>query len=414
MPALPPSTTLPFPAASDSPETMRVLMLSVSGGLGGSERVLLDAIASLSAANPSWAFRVIAAEDGPLRAEAEAQGAEYEVLALPAAFAAVGESGESPVHTVARLAASAWPLARHAKRLGAAIDRWRPDVVHANGLKAHVLSAYAGRRQHRLVWHVHDFVGRRRVSSALLRRAAPRVHVILANSESVAADVRSIVGGRSRVVTVYNAVDTDRFAPGGFSADLDALAGLPTPPAGTVRVGLVATYARWKGHEVFLRALAALPRSLPVRGYVVGGAQYRTRASQVSREDLVGLASDLGLGDRVGFVDFQSDTAPVYRALDVVVHASTEPEPFGLVIAEAFACERAVVVSAAGGAGELGVDGTSCLVHAPGEVAQLAERIAALAVSPDLRASLGRAARATALARFSRPRFGQALAEAYR
>ena len=34
-----------------------------------------------------------------------------------------------------------------------------------------------------------------------------------------------------------------------------------------------------------------------------------------------------------------------YRALDVVVHASTRPEPFGLVIAEAMACGRALVAA---------------------------------------------------------------------
>ena len=50
-------------------------------------------------------------------------------------------------------------------------------------------------------------------------------------------------------------------------------------------------------------------------------------------------------------------------SLDVVVHASREPEPFGLVIAEAMACGRAVITTANGGAAEwkrlsaMGADG---------------------------------------------------------
>jgi glycosyltransferase involved in cell wall biosynthesis len=45
--------------------------------------------------------------------------------------------------------------------------------------------------------------------------------------------------------------------------------------------------------------------------------------------------------------------ADAMRALDVVVHASTDPEPFGLVVAEAMACGRAVTTSGTGGASEL-------------------------------------------------------------
>jgi len=78
-------------------------------------------------------------------------------------------------------------------------------------------------------------------------------------------------------------VDLDRFNPQGPKLDLDAIAGVPSAPAGTIRVGLVATMARWKGHEVFLRALSMLPKELPVRGYVIGGPIYSTAGSQRAR-----------------------------------------------------------------------------------------------------------------------------------
>ena len=61
----------------------------------------------------------------------------------------------------------------------------------------------------------------------------------------------------------------------------------------------------------------------------------------------------LGLGPRVGFTGFVPDSSSAIRSLDIVVHASTDPEPFGLVIAEAMACGKAVVASGAGGAIEL-------------------------------------------------------------
>ena len=184
----------------------------------------------------------------------------------------------------------------------------------------------------------------------LLRWSArPGVRAV-AVSHSVAADAARVLGPRVPVETIYNAVDLDRFAPGpGDGAWLDGLAGLPPAPAGTVRVGLVATYARWKGHDVFLDAVARLDPGLPARFYVVGGPIYRSAGSQYSPEELRAKAEALGVAGRVGFAGHQADPEAVYRALDVVVHASTRPEPFGRVIVEAMACGRAVVVLRGGG-----------------------------------------------------------------
>jgi glycosyltransferase involved in cell wall biosynthesis len=179
-----------------------------------------------------------------------------------------------------------------------------------------------------------------------------------------------------------------------------------------VRVGLVATYSRWKGHDVFLRALARL-RSTNVRAYVIGGALYDTDRSQYSLGELRALAKRYGVEGRVGFTGFVAASERVMRTLDVVVHASTTPEPFGLVIAEAMACGRAVIASGAGGSAELVRDGIDALTHAPGDADGLARAIDALAGDAALRARIGAAARQTALARFDARRLGEQFAGLY-
>jgi glycosyltransferase involved in cell wall biosynthesis len=217
------------------------------------------------------------------------------------------------------------------------------------------------------------------------------------------------------VTVVRNAVDTDHFAPAARDgAGLDRLAGLPPADPGTVRVGLVATYANWKGHGVFLDALARLPASPPCRGYVVGGPIYTTAGSQLTREELERRAADSGLAGRVGFVPFQPDPVDAYRMLDVVVHASTRPEPFGLTIAEAMSCGKPAVVAAAGGAAELFADGADALGHPPGDAAALAAAVARLAVDAQLRARIGAAARRAAVDRFGLGRYGREIAAVYR
>ena len=176
-------------------------------------------------------------------------------------------------------------------------------------------------------------------------------------------------------MTVRNGVDLSRFSRTGPRANLDAMAGLPQAPPNTIRVGLVATLARWKGHETFLEAIARLPAHPSVRAYIVGDAVYQTEGSQYSLDELRARAQSLGIADRVGFTGFVQSPEAIFRALHIVVHASTSPEPFGLVIAEAMACGGAVIVSNAGGAAEIVTPGVDALVHTPGDAGDLAAQI---------------------------------------
>jgi glycosyltransferase involved in cell wall biosynthesis len=302
---------------------------------------------------------------------------------------------------------------RYVKALRRAIEAIRPDLVHSNGIKTHLLTRLTGWHDGPVLWHLHDFLSRRRVMSRVLGWAAGRVDGAVAISRAVADDARGVLGNVP-IEIVPNAIDTDHFSPGaGDGGALDRLTGLPPAEEGTVRLGLVATYARWKGQEVFLEA-AARVKEAAARFYVIGGPIYKTRGSQFSREELAARAEALGLGKRVGFVPFQADPAEVYRALDVVVHASTQPEPFGLTIIEAMACGRAVIVSRAGGAAELFTDGEDALGAAPGDVERLAARMEQLLQSPQLRQTLGARARETAVRRFDSRRLGPQLSGLYR
>jgi glycosyltransferase involved in cell wall biosynthesis len=188
---------------------------------------------------------------------------------------------------------------------------------------------------------------------------------------------------------------------------------MPPAPPGTIRVGLVATFARWKGHEVFLRALAAVPATVSVRGYIIGAPVYQTRGSQYSMAELRALAAQLGLAGRVGFTGFVYDVSAAMRALNIVVHASTQPEPFGLSIIEAMASGRPVIASRAGGAAEIVEASGGALFHRPGDAADLANRIAQLAGDSARRLCLGRAGRAAAERLFARPRLAQELIPIY-
>ena len=206
------------------------------------------------------------------------------------------------------------------------------------------------------------------------------------------------------MTTIYNAVDLEEFSPAGDVADLDALAGCA--PAGrgngadrpgrhlrTLERVTTCSCARSRPPSPRPRGQA----HVPCRAYIIGGALYDTGGSQYSLDELRGMVARRGSPGGWGSPVSSIGTAPALRALDMVVHASTLPEPFGLVIAEAMACGRATVVSAAGGAAEIVEAGRDALTHPPGDADALAAALARLAGDASLRQRVGAAARASAV-----------------
>jgi glycosyltransferase involved in cell wall biosynthesis len=394
---------------------MRVVFLSVSAEFGGSESALWQLVRGVRRLSPATGCSLVVPREGSLAARVRETGADIHVLPMPDALSSFGEWSIRGASAMAKRSAamiSAVTAARGYQRaLQALLADIDPDVVHTNGFKMHVLGTRAAPLNASAVWHLHEYVSHRPLSRRLLRLYASRAAAVVANSRSVAADARAALGTNAPVTSVYNAVDLTEFSSAGPTIDLDALSGLPPAPAGTVRVGLVATFARWKGHDTFLRAVAASDGG--IRAYVIGGPVYDTAGSQHTIEELRARATSLGVADRIGFTGFLPWPARAMRALDVVVHASTEPEPFGLVIAEGLACGRAVIVSAAGGAEELVEHGVDALTYPPDDATALANAIARLAGDPTLRTRLGSAARTTAVRRFDPDAFARAFLQIY-
>ena len=254
----------------------------------------------------------------------------------------------------------------------------------------HLLGAWARPRGSAVLWHLHDYAGRRPFTARLLRRYARSLRggrrQLAGASPTMCARCaamrcRCIRCGTRSISTASRrrATARSRCASSGFPA-----------ADGVLRVGLVATFARWKGHETFLESAgdaagvapcARLHRRRP-------GVRDR-RAARSSIAELRELVRALGLEVRVGFTGFVQDSATAMRALDIVVHASTDPEPFGLVIAEAMACGKPVVVSRAGGASELTEPGVNALAFTPGDAAALARASRSSPRDAGLRQRLG-------------------------
>src|SRR5262245_6897601 len=227
---------------------MRVVFLNPTGTVGGAERVLVNLIRSLRDIDPGLRLALIAGADGPLLEDARRAGAECQVLEMPPELRSFGRAMRGgPMEAAWRSARAATAAIAYAAKLRRALARLQPDVVHSNGVKFHILSGLKYVSDIPTVWHMHDFLSRRPVVGKVLRALHRRTISAVAVSSAVQKDCAKVLPG-TQLTTVYNAVDTEHFSPdAGKVAALDTLAGGAADPRSACRVGLVATYARWKG-----------------------------------------------------------------------------------------------------------------------------------------------------------------------
>lgn len=394
-----------------APDALRILFLNPSAGLGGSERSLFELAAG--AHRRGVALRVVLPREGPLLDHFRAAEVACEVVRAPDALLELGRG--DPGGILRRLPGLARELRGYLDRLAACAEDFRAGIVHTNGIKSHVLGWRVARRTGAaLVWHMRDFLDRgpvARTLACLTRRIPDR---IVANSHAVLRHLDLPLGRRLDAHVVYNPIDTRRFRPGAGGAAFRRELGL-APDA--LLAGIVSAFAPWKGIDVFLRAAALAVRHFPTaRFLVVGGEIYDTRTpGNVGMEArLRELVAGLDLGDRVVFTGFREDAAAAIDALDVVVHGSTRPEPFGRVVAEGMACGKAVVATRGGGVLEIIDEGKTGLLVPMSDPGAMAAAMARLLAAPALRRRLGDAARRAAVRRFDTAVHVEAVMEIWR
>ncbi|MEJ8280552.1 D-inositol-3-phosphate glycosyltransferase [Pseudonocardia spirodelae] len=214
-----------------------------------------------------------------------------------------------------------------------------------------------------------------------------------------------------RTVTIPPGVDTDRFRPGDRAAARAAL----DLPDGAVVLAFVGRIQRLKAPDVLLRAAAELVARVPsLRAHLVvlvaGGPSGSGLAEPTSLHE---LAAELGITDLVRFLPPRGgdELVTVYRAADVVAVPSHN-ESFGLVALEAQACGTPVVATRVGGLPVAVAEGRSGLLVSGHDISDWADALGELALDPDRRERMARAAAGHAL-QFSWDRTTDALLGAY-
>lgn len=363
----------------------RLCYVSPVGFVGGAEQSLLDLLTHLdrNRFNPE----VVCLGEGPLVDRLTALGVPSRVWPMGQAVARLSLRGKRS--GLGRLLPAIPGALGQVARLASYLRKAGVRLVHTNGMKAHVIGGLAGRLAGvPVLWHVRDFLGEGRLEDLVFWLGA-RVPVrIITNSQAVARTWWERGASPSRVMAVHNGVDVERYRGrdgGAFRVSLGIPAGVPL-------VGLIGMLALWKGQTEFVEAARLVLRSAPqARFVIVGEEPYLTDGHGGFGESLQRRVQDLGLGHAMSLAGYHRDIPEVLAALDVVVHASTAPEPFGRVLIEAMAARRALVATDAGAVREIVGENEAALLVPAGAIGPLAEAILELVRDPRRRERLAEA-----------------------
>ena len=365
--------------------------------LGGAEVNLVELLAE-DGARQRWQSTIACDPAGRLHETLEDLGAAR----LPYAF-------DSILGTL-RVVGSRLPLFRSVRSLrelvrarrafSGILSGLRPDVVVSCTNKDHLVVAPVCRRAGVPgVWWVNDILSAdffpwlaRQAFLRSARRHACRLIVVSDYARRVLEQQRLPAG---RVVTIHNGIPLERYR----RRTRGALRGSLDFPEDAWLIGVLGRFTPWKGQDLFLE-IAAEWCARRARGhFVLIGHAFNEDESFERR--LREFVRERGLRERIQFVPFQRDVVSALSDLDLLLHTSRKPEPFGRVIIEAMAVGVPVIAARDGGVPEILTHGEDGLLAAPGHTAEYLAHIETLQSDATLRARLIGKARHTLESRFS-------------
>lgn len=380
------------------PDAVRqaILFLEQQSWRAGAERVLDEVLFALG---EDFVPCVGFPAEGPFAADLRRRNIETVLFPL-GRYRSGRKSFGDMIAFPARSLYCAWRLAE--------IIRLRDvQLIYINSPRCLVAGVIAARLAARpSLFHLHMTMTRS-TDLFVATRAARYVTKIVACSKTAAAALaRGDPHLKGAIQVIYNPVRKplyDRRSGSSGAALAAHLAKSPQPV-----VGVVGRITPQKGQHVLLRAAAHLAsRGRNVQVVLVGAPDSNSAQDASYARFLESCIRELGLGGKVHLPGYQEDPNPFYAILDVLLIPSTVSEGLPLVALEALQWGVPVIGSDIGGIPEVVRDGVNGFLVPPGDERALADRLARVLSSSELREHLQVGARSSVDDRFSVDRFRQ-------
>jgi len=225
-----------------------------------------------------------------------------------------------------------------------------------------------------------DVVGLRDDRQRVLRSyVLQKADLVTAVSNFLAKETRKIAPGIKRLEVVPFGVDLDIFDPKRFKRKEESKK--------ILRIGFFKHLKPKYGPEYLLRAFKIVSEKF-------NNAELFLAGKGELKEELEGLAEELGLSRKVHFLGFVENVPEVMASMDVTAMPSVEDsETFGVAAAESQALEIPVVASRVGGVPEVLVDGKTGFLVPPKDYKALAGAMIKLLSDVNLRKEMGKSGR---------------------
>ena len=369
--------------------TCKVLYLDHTAKLSGGEMALSRLLVAL---DPTRAVPiVILGEDGPLVNTLRSEGIETHVFPLSSHIRTIRKDTMGIEGWLQRTK-HIYPFWQYAFRIVRFARENNIDIIYTNSLKSDLYGGLAGRLARLpVIWHVRD-----RIEASYLPTAAVRLFRLLARHlpTCVVANSQSTLETLQLPPTALTEVISS-----GMTKEYIQRCQEPPIQHSVPQIGIVGRIASWKGQDIFLQAAAQVLKSGHKAHFRVIGAPLFGEDQQL--EILKSLASELEIEDQVTFCGFQSDIPTQLRNLDILVHASTLPEPFGQVIVEGMVAGIPVIATDGGGAREIVTHEQTGLLIPLADVEALTASLLRLLSDPELATSLAAAGKEHALQNYT-------------
>lgn len=190
-----------------------------------------------------------------------------------------------------------------------------------------------------IIMHVRGFEYEGRLITWLVRQAD---HII-AVSHYIKNRISALKVDASKISVIPDAIDTESFVKRADGALFRKEIGLNEEE---FIIGFPACLVSWKGHRWFLKSCQQIFREIMAYALIIGDTP---DGKPEFKEELKAYAAELGIANNVIFVGHRNDIESAMDACNIIVHASTIPEPFGRTIIEGMALGKPVIATDMGG-----------------------------------------------------------------
>jgi glycosyltransferase involved in cell wall biosynthesis len=207
---------------------------------------------------------------------------------------------------------------------------------------------------------------------------------IIAISKAVQRNLLKQGVDENNITLVYDGIDEKRITDGVETNYINKQYNLDSDYK---IFGVVGNIKPWKGQIRLIQAISILKqKNDKFRCFLVGDIADKAYLSEIEK-----TIEENQLQDHVIITGYKNNVADFVNSFDVFVHTSVEPEPFGIVIIEALALKKSVIVSNIGAPQEIIEDKKSGLLFNIESATDLAEKLQSLLSNDEKRTEFGEA-----------------------